>query len=191
MSRIGSQPIQVPDGVQVDIKGPRMVVKGPLGEADHTVPEDLLTLAFDADRNCLVVNRKMENRQARRQHGLHRSLVANKVEGVSKGFQKRLEVHGTGYGANMRGDTLVLQIGFCHEVEFDMPEGITVEIEQAMSQIDNPARFVLKGADKEQVGQLAATIRAVRPPEPYKGKGIRYEGEYVRRKEGKAFTGME
>lgn len=124
-------------------------------------------------------------------HGLHRALIANKVQGVAEGFSKRLEIYGTGYNVNLRGNTLVLQVGFCHEVTFDLPEGVTVQIEQNAAQVDRPARFVVRGIDKGVVGQFAAKVRAVRPPEPYKGKGVRYEGEYVRRKEGKAFTGLE
>jgi large subunit ribosomal protein L6 len=124
-------------------------------------------------------------------HGLHRSLLANKVCGVKEGFQKNLEIHGTGYSVTNKGNKLVLSIGFCHDVVFEIPDDIDVEIQQEAAQPDNPAKFAVKGIDKAQVGQFAANIRAVRPPEPYKGKGIRYADEHVRRKEGKAFAGME
>ena len=139
----------------------------------------------------IIVRRGNDSRRSRALHGLHRSLVANLVEGVSKGFSCVLEIHGTGYNVNLRGDAFVLQIGFCHEVPFDLPAGITVEIEQNAAQAGRPARFAVKGIDKHAVTQFAACVRAVRPPEPYKGKGIRYDGEYVRRKEGKAFAGMD
>lgn len=190
MSRVGKQPIPVPEAVQVDVDGRHIRIKGSLGELEHQVP-DMLEVDYVAEAGSLAVTRKNDDRRSRAMHGLHRTLIANKVEGVATGFSKRLEIHGTGYNVNLRGDTLVLQVGFCHEVTFDLPEGISVEIEQNAAQVGRAARFVVKGIDKEQVGQFAARVRAVRRPEPYKGKGIRYEGEYVRRKEGKAFTGLE
>ncbi len=190
MSRVGQQPIALPQAVQVELDGNHLKVKGKLGELEHEVPDELeLALADDGD--SLRVTRKSEARRVRAMHGLHRTLIANKVQGVAEGFAKRLEIYGTGYNANLRGNAFVLQVGFCHEVAFELPDGITVQIEQNAAQVDRPARFVVQGVDKEQVGQFAAKVRAVRPPEPYKGKGIRYEGEYVRRKEGKAFTGLD
>jgi large subunit ribosomal protein L6 len=167
----------------------RVMVKGPLGESEHTLPGEL-GVAYQKEAHRLVVERTRETRKARALHGLHRSLLANKVTGVSVGFAKAMEVYGTGYSADLRGDVLVLQLGFCHEVTFALPEGISVEVVQRNAQLDNPARFVVKGVDKEQVGQFAASVRAARPPEPYKGKGVRYSGEYVRRKEGKALAGL-
>lgn len=190
MSRIGQQPIVVPEAVQVAVDGDHLSFKGALGELAHRVPDEL-EVEYSAAQKLIEVKRKNDGRRARSMHGLHRTLIANKVQGVSEGFSKRLEIYGTGYSVNLRGSTLVLQVGFCHEVTFDLPGHITVDIEQNSALMERPARFVVKGIDKELVGQFAARVRAVRPPEPYKGKGIRYEGEYVRRKEGKAFTGLE
>ena len=190
MSRIGKQPIAVPEGVEVAVRDEHITVNGALGKLEHDVPDDL-QVEYEDEARLLHVRRRHEGRRARSLHGLHRSLLANKVEGVSRGFAKQLEIYGMGYSVDLRGDTLVLQVGYCHEVAFELPENMSVEIEQKSAQQDNPARFTIRGMDKEQVGQFAATVRAVRPPEPYKGKGIRYVGEYVRRKEGKAFTGLQ
>ncbi len=190
MSRIGVQPIPVPEGVEVELDGAHLHVKGPLGELEHELP-DVLEAELAGEPPEIRIARKSNARPARAMHGLHRSLIANKVQGVKEAFTKRLEIYGTGYSANLRGSELVLQIGFCHEVAFELPEGISVEIEQNAAQQERPARLVVKGIEKERVGHFAARVRAVRPPEPYKGKGIRYEDEYVRRKEGKAFTGLE
>jgi large subunit ribosomal protein L6 len=148
-----------------------------------------LTVEYDSESRQVQVDRRSNDRRSRAFHGLHRSLIQNMVQGVTEGFEKKLELYGTGYSANMRGSDLVLQVGFCHEVVVEMPEGVTAEVEQTNAQLDRPATFSVKGADKQAVGQIAASIRDIRPPEPYKGKGIRYTGEYVRRKEGKAFTG--
>jgi len=189
MSRIGKQPIPVPEKVEVDLQGARLKVKGALGEMEHELP-DILTAEYKADTRLIEVGRKADSRRARALHGLHRMLMANMVQGVHEGFTKKLEIHGTGYSAEVRGSDLVLQVGFCHEAVFPIPDGLSVEVEQRAAQPGNPARFVVKGIDKHAVGQFAAVVRAIRPPEPYKGKGIRYEGEYVRRKEGKAFTGL-
>lgn len=188
MSRIGKQPIEVPAAVDVNLAGSKIKIKGPLGELEHEFPPGI-TVAFDKDAKAIQVDRRRNDRQSRAFHGLHRSLIANMVEGVTQGFEKKLELYGTGYSANMRGKDLVLQVGFCHEVVVQMPAGITAQVEQTNAQLDRPATFSVKGADKYLVGQMAASIRDIRPPEPYKGKGIRYSGEYVRRKEGKAFTG--
>ncbi len=190
MSRIGKQPIPVPEAVQVAVDGPRLKVTGQLGELEHEVPPQL-EVEYQSEPATIHVRRKHEGRQARSLHGLHRTLIANKVNGVHEGFARELELYGTGYSVDLRGNTLVLSVGFCHDVTFELPDGMSVEVRQTNAQQDNPARFVVKGTDKEQVGQFAARVRAVRPPEPYKGKGIRYTGEYVRRKEGKAFTGLQ
>ena len=190
MSRVGRQPIAVPKAVQVQVAGQHVKVKGALGELEHEVPEEL-EVQYEAGANAITLTRKSETRRARAVHGLHRTLIANKVKGVVEGYSKGLEIYGTGYSANLRGNSLALQVGFSHEVLFELPRGIKVEIEQNSAQAERPARFTIKGVDKEQVGLLAAQVRAVRPPEPYKGKGVRYVGEYVRRKEGKAFTGLE
>jgi large subunit ribosomal protein L6 len=180
----------VPKGVEVKLDGRRVSVKGPVGELTHQVPAEL-SVEYDASARQLKVARHEETRASRSFHGLHRSLISNMVEGCAQGFKKELEIYGTGYSVNLRGKSLVFQIGFCHEVVFDLPQGITAEVEQTNAQLDRPARFSVKGADKCAVGQLAANIRDVRPPEPYKGKGIRYAGEYVPRKEGKALAGMQ
>ncbi len=189
MSRIGKQPVVVPQGVEVSVSGRHLKFKGPLGALEHEVWEGL-TVAYQADERQIVVERKGEDKNSRAMHGLHRSLIANKVQGVAQGFSKRMELYGMGYSVDLRGKSLVLQVGFCHEVPFELPDGISVEVEQKNAQNEVPAKFVIKGIDKGVVGQFAATVRAVRPPEPYKGKGLRYEGEYVRRKEGKAFAGL-
>ncbi|KPK65625.1 MAG: hypothetical protein AMK73_02455 [Planctomycetes bacterium SM23_32] len=190
MSRIGTRPVSVPKGTQVVVDGPRLTFRGALGQLEHELP-DQIEAEYVKGEGVINVQRADDSRRARSLHGLHRTLIANKVKGVSEGFSKVLEIYGTGYSANLRGGALVLQIGFCHEVSFEVPDGIAVEVEQASAQAERPARFVVKGMDKEQVGQFAARVRAVRTPEPYKGKGVRYAGEYVRRKEGKAFTGLE
>jgi large subunit ribosomal protein L6 len=190
MSRVGRQPIAVPKAVQVQVAGQHLKIKGSLGELEHEVPADI-EVRYLADSNAITLAPKGEGRRTRAAHGLHRTLIANKVKGVTEGYSKRMEIYGTGYSANLRGNSLVLHVGFSHEVVFDLPPTIKVEIEQNSAQAERPARFTIKGIDKEQVGLLAARVRAVRPPEPYKGKGVRYLGEYVRRKEGKAFTGLE
>ena len=187
MSRIGQKPVDVPAKVEVVIDGRTVTVKGPLGELAQ-ITTGPITVEYDADARQVRVGRRGESRRARSLHGLYRSLINNMVEGVSKGFEKKLELYGTGYSANLRGKDLVLQVGFCHEVVFVMPDGLVCEVEQTTAQLDRPARFSIKGRDKHAVGQQAATIRAVRPPEPYKGKGIRYADEYILRKEGKAFA---
>jgi len=189
MSRIGKQPIPVPQGVEVTIDGRRMQFKGPLGQLEHVLCDEL-EVQYQPEERLIQVARRSDDKNARAMHGLHRSLIANKVQGVAQGFSKRMELYGMGYSVDLRGNSLVLQVGFCHEVVFDLPEGISVDVEQKSAQNEVAARFVIKGIDKQKVGQFAATVRAVRPPEPYKGKGLRYEGEYVRRKEGKAFAGL-
>jgi large subunit ribosomal protein L6 len=189
MSRIGKQPVVVPKGVEVSVSGAHLKFKGPLGQLEHDVCEGL-TVEYQPGERLVKIERKGDDKNSRAMHGLHRSLIANKVQGVTKGFSKRLELYGMGYSVDMRGKSLVLQIGFCHEVVFELPQGVSVDIEQKSAQNEVPAKFVIKGIDKDVVGQFAATVRGVRPPEPYKGKGLRYEGEYVRRKEGKAFAGL-
>jgi large subunit ribosomal protein L6 len=175
MSRIGRTPIPIPDGVSVDIAGQRVVVTGPKGELRHTVVEPIRIAEQDG---TLVVTRPTDRGPHRALHGLSRSLVANMVTGVKDGFERRLQIIGVGYRAQMRGQSLDLAVGFSHTVTVDPPEGITFEVPA-------PTQVVVRGIDKQAVGEIAAQIRAVRPPEPYKGKGIRYEGEVVRRKVGK------
>jgi large subunit ribosomal protein L6 len=175
VSRIGKRPIEVPASVNVAISPGRVQVNGPLGELSQQVPARMKIEQRDGE---LVVSRPTERGEDRALHGLTRSLVANMVEGVTKGFEKRLEIQGVGYRAALRGTALELNVGFSHSVVIQPRAGITFEVPV-------PTQIVVKGTDKQQVGQTAAEVRSVRPPEPYKGKGIRYEGEYVRRKVGK------
>ena len=175
MSRIGRQPIPLPAGVNVSISPGRVMVNGPLGELTQALPSRMKVEKADEQ---IVVTRPTERGEDRALHGLTRTLIANMVEGVTKGFERRLEIQGVGYRAAMRGNALELSVGYSHPVVKDAPAGITFEVPV-------PTQIVVKGVDKQQVGQIAAEIRRVRPPEPYKGKGIRYEGEYVRRKVGK------
>jgi len=175
MSRIGRNPIEVPAGVSVSISPGRVMVNGPLGELSQDVPQ---RMQIDHDEGVIRVTRPTERGDDRALHGLTRTLVANMVEGVTKGFEKRLEIQGVGYRAGLRGTALELNVGYSHPVVKDAPMGITYEV-------PTPTEIIVKGIDKQQVGQIAAEIRKVRPPEPYKGKGIRYQGEYVRRKVGK------
>ncbi len=175
MSRIGRQPIEVPEGVSVSITPGRVSVKGPLGELSQGVPP---RMKIEQQDGTIVVTRPTERGEDRALHGLTRTLVANMVEGVTKGFEKRLEIQGVGYRASLRGTDLELNVGFSHPVVIKPRSGIAFDVPA-------PTHIVVKGIDKQLVGQTAAEIRKVRPPEPYKGKGIRYEGEYVRRKVGK------
>ncbi len=176
MSRIGKAPITVPSGVTVTIDGQSIAVKGPKGELSRTV-SDLISVRQDGD--TLVVERSGDDRDARAQHGLVRSLVQNMVTGVTDGFQKDLEIVGVGYRAQAKGKGLELSLGFSHPVVVDAPDGITFNVPQ-------PTRIEVHGIDKQLVGQVAANIREWRKPEPYKGKGVRYADEHVRRKAGKA-----
>ena len=168
MSRIGKQPIELPSGVNVAISPGRVQVNGPLGELSQTVPA---RMQIEQENGNLVVKRPTER-------GEDRALLANMVEGVTKGYEKRLELQGVGYRAALRGTDLELNVGFSHPVVIKPPQGIAFEVPDATT-------VLVKGIDKQQVGEIAAQVRKVRPPEPYKGKGIRYEGEYVRRKVGK------
>jgi large subunit ribosomal protein L6 len=175
MSRIGKRPIPVPDKVTVTIEGQTVTVKGPKGELSRTLPPEVEILL---DGETVLVNRRNESRPARQRHGLCRTLIANMVEGVSQGFIKKLEIQGVGYRAAVQGKILNLAMGYSHPVNIDPPEGISFLVE-------GTTNVTVSGIDKEVVGNTAARIRAVRPPEPYKGKGIRYAGEIVRRKVGK------
>jgi large subunit ribosomal protein L6 len=175
MSRIGRKPIEVPAGVNVSISPGRVMVNGPLGELSQTVPQRMQVEQTDGQ---ILVTRPTERGEDRALHGLTRTLIANMVEGVTKGFEKRLEIQGVGYRAALRGTDLELSVGYSHPVVIRPRQGISFEVPQ-------PTIVVVRGTDKQVVGQTAAEIRAVRPPEPYKGKGIRYDREYVRRKVGK------
>jgi large subunit ribosomal protein L6 len=175
MSRIGKRPIELPTSVNVAISAGRVQVNGPLGELSQVVPS---RMKIEQREGEIVVERPTERGDDRALHGLTRTLVANMVEGVTKGFEKRLELQGVGYRAALRGESLELSVGYSHPVTIEPRQGVAFEVPV-------PTQIVVKGIDKQAVGQLAAEIRKVRPPEPYKGKGIRYEGEYVRRKVGK------
>mgnify|MGYP006268574899 CR=1 FL=1 len=175
MSRIGKRPISIPNKVTITIEGQKVAVKGPKGELSRELPPEVLV---EQDAQTLLVKRRDESRTARQRHGLSRTLVANMVEGVSTGFQKRLEIQGVGYRAQVQGRNLVLNVGYSKPVEIVPGEGILLAVE-------NNTNVIVSGIDKELVGNTAARIRAVRPPEVYKGKGIRYAGEFVRRKAGK------
>ncbi len=179
MSRIGKLPIPVRDGVEVHIDGSSVTVKGPKGELTRRFDPDMTIALEDGE---VRVSRPTDVGRHRALHGLTRSLIANMVQGVSEGFERVLEIHGVGYRAEMKGSALVLSLGFSHPVEMSPPEGVEVAL-------DSPTVVRVRGIDKEKVGQLAAEIRKVRPPEPYKGKGVRYRGEHVRRKAGKATAG--
>jgi large subunit ribosomal protein L6 len=176
MSRIGNAPIEVPDGVKVEISSGRVTATGPLGTQEAHFPP---VINAELDDSTLRLKRPSDSRENKAFHGLARALVANVVEGVSKGFERVLEIQGVGYRAALQGSSLQLQLGFSHPVEFEAPEGISFEVPA-------PTRIVVRGASKERVGQTAADIRKIRPPEPYKGKGVRYEGERIRKKVGKA-----
>ena len=175
MSRIGRAPIPIPDGVTVDIAGQNVTVTGPKGELRHTVVEPIRIAQEDG---VLVVTRPTDRGPHRALHGLSRSLVANMVQGVSDGFERQLEIVGVGYRAQLRGPSLEMAVGYSHPVTIEPPEGISFDVPA-------PTQVVVRGIDKQAVGEVAAQIRAVRPPEPYKGKGVRYAGEVVRRKVGK------
>jgi large subunit ribosomal protein L6 len=177
MSRIGKVPVPVPAGVEVTIEGALVTVKGPKGTLSHTIPAPIVVDRDDA--GALVVTRPDDERASRSLHGLTRTLLANIVTGVTDGYEKKLEIVGTGYRVTAKGETLEFALGFSHPVAVTPPAGIEFAVEA-------PTRFSVKGIDKQQVGEVAANIRKIRKPEPYKGKGVRYAGEQVRRKVGKA-----
>jgi large subunit ribosomal protein L6 len=176
MSRIGRKSIPVPAGVDVTITGQTVKVKGPKGELSHTVAEPI-TVAQDGGE--LHVNRPNDERRAKELHGLSRTLVANMITGVTEGYKKTLEINGTGYRVTAKGKDLEFALGFSHPVNVVAPTGITFSVER-------PTQFTVAGIDKQLVGEVAANIRKIRPPEPYKGKGVKYQGEVIRRKAGKA-----
>jgi large subunit ribosomal protein L6 len=175
MSRIGKQPIAIPAGVKVRVEGQVVEVEGPRGRLTHTVPPGV---GARIDDNHLLVTREGDHRTARALHGLTRALVANMVTGVKDGFERKLEIVGIGYRAQLQGRNIQLSLGYSHPVVFALPEGVTAEI-------DKQTLITLRGADKAQVGQAAANLRALRKPDPYKGKGVKFAGEVVRRKVGK------
>ncbi|MBW6432663.1 50S ribosomal protein L6 [Actinoplanes hulinensis] len=176
MSRIGRKSIPVPAGVDVNITGQTVKVKGPKGELSHTVAEPI---TVSQDGGELVVNRPNDERKAKELHGLSRTLVANMIIGVTEGYKKTLEINGTGYRVTAKGKDLEFALGFSHPVLVPAPAGITFSVEK-------PTQFTVTGIDKQLVGEVSANIRKIRPPEPYKGKGVKYQGEVIRRKAGKA-----
>ena len=176
MSRIGKKPVPVPSGVEVKLDGDTVVVKGPKGQLETAILGDLVEVTIENDE--VKVAPRNQSKQARAAWGLTRSLINNMVIGVTEGFQKKLEIVGVGYRAQLQGRNLKLNLGFSHDVIYEVPEGIEVQVPQ-------PTEIIVSGIDKQKVGQVAAEIRAWRPPEPYKGKGIRYADEYIFRKEGK------
>ena len=176
MSRIGKMPIDLPSGVEVKINGSSVTVKGSKGELSRTFTE---RVGFVNEDGVVTLTRDGDSPQSKALHGLSRALLFNMVQGVSEGFSKELEIQGVGYRAALKGSDVELQVGFSHSVSVEAPDGITFDVPE-------PTKIIVSGIDKEMVGQVAADIRKVRPPEPYKGKGIRYQGEHVRRKAGKA-----
>ena len=175
MSRIGKQPIEIPDGVEVDVKPGSVSVKGPMGELSQVVHADM---KVQVDNGTVTVERPTDRGEHRALHGLTRSLIANMVAGVTDGYEKRLEIQGVGYRAQLKGKALEMALGYSHPVTIQAPAGIEFEVPQ-------PTEVVVKGIDKQLVGEIAARVRKSRPPEPYKGKGVRYAGEHVSRKVGK------
>ena len=189
MSRIGKKPVIIPKAIKVEQKGRSLKITGPLGSLQMDCHPRIKAKIDDSEGKILVENKQPQNRQCKQLHGTMRALIANMITGVSKGFEKKMELYGTGYNIKEQGGKVVLQVGFCHPVERVIPKGIKVNIDvPATRGNDIPARFTFSGIDKCLLGQFAAEIRKIRPPEPYKGKGIRYADEHVRHKVGKAFT---
>ncbi len=189
MSRIGKKLIDIPKDVKVELSGSRVKVLGPLGDLQMDCHPEIKVQVEGDGNQIRIINEKPQVRKNRQLHGTMRALIANMIAGVSKGFEKKLQIYGTGYNVKEQDGQLVLQIGFSHLVKMEIPKGIKVNIKTENARgNDVPAAFSISGMDKQAVGQFASVIRKVRPPEPYKGKGIRYFDEYVRRKVGKAFT---
>jgi len=189
MSRIGKKPVIIPQGVKAEQKGHSIKVSGPLGSLQMDYHPRMKVKVNDSEGKIVVENEHPQNRQDKQLHGTTRALIANMVAGVSSGFEKKIEIYGTGYNVKEQGGKLLFQVGFAQQIERVIPKGIKVNIEVGATRGDDvPAKFTLSGTDKALLGQFAADIRKIRPPEPYKGKGIRYAGEHIRRKVGKAFT---
>ncbi|NOX58435.1 MAG: 50S ribosomal protein L6 [Planctomycetes bacterium] len=196
MSRIGKKPVAVPGGVKAEVAGGMVKVSGPKGNLTFDVPSPI-SVAVEDDGKLLRVGREGDDRRARALHGTARAMINNMMVGVSQGYEKRLHIYGTGYGCNLAGRKLQLNCGFMgrggknkYQFDFDIPDGVEVEVEVAAARGDSdPAKLIIRGSDKQKVGQFAAVVRKTRPPEPYKGKGIRYHDEIVRRKAGKALAG--
>ena len=189
MSRIGKKPIVIPGGVKVEQKGHSIKVSGSLGQLQMDCHPRIKVNVSDSDGKIFVENEKPQDHMNRQLHGTIRSLIANMITGVSKGFERKMEIYGTGYNLKEQGQKLIFQVGYCHLVERVIPKGIKIQIEVAATRGNEvPAKFTLSSIDKCLLGQFAADIRKIRPPEPYKGKGVRYADEHVRRKVGKAFA---
>jgi len=189
MSRIGKKPIVIPDGVKVELKGRCIKVSGSLGQLQMDCHPRIKVRIDESEGKIFVENKNPQIRINRQLHGTMRALIANMVTGVSKGFERKMEIYGTGYNVKEQGGKLVFQVGFCHPVERVIPEGVKVKIDVGATRGNEvPARFTLSAIDKCLLGQFASEIRKIKPPEPYKGKGIRYADEHVRRKVGKAFA---
>ncbi len=189
MSRVGKRPVPIPDNVAVTVQDRTVNVEGPLGKLHWTFPYGM-TVTVDDEKNEVRVERPDDQRRHRALHGLTRALIANMVEGVTNGYQRPMELYGTGYSVNVEGKRFVVLCGYAHPVEKDIPEGIEVVVEVPNTRgNDTPARFAVKGCDKQLVGEFAAEVRHIKPPEPYLGKGFRYAGEQIRRKAGKTFVG--
>ena len=185
MSRIGKQPISIPDKAAVVVDGSLVRAEGPLGKLELRTPAGI-NVTHDANAKQLVVNRVSDAKPHRELHGLFRTLISNMLDGVTQGYKKSLELIGIGYSITKNGNTLAFELGYANTVTLEIPGDVAVDIEQAT----NPGKMTVSGCDKQRVGQFAARVRAIRPPEPYQGKGIRYAGEEIRRKAGKAFTGV-
>jgi large subunit ribosomal protein L6 len=189
MSRIGKKPIDIPDGVKIELKGLQIKVSGSLGQLQMDCHPRIKVRIDDSDGKIYVENEKPQDHMNRQLHGTMRALIANMITGVSKGFERKMEIYGTGYNVKEQGEKLLFQVGFCHPVERKIPKGVKVNIDVGATRgNDVPAKFTLSSIDKCLLGQFAADIRKIRPPEPYKGKGIRYVDEHVRHKVGKAFA---
>jgi large subunit ribosomal protein L6 len=189
MSRIGKKPIVIPEGVKAEQTGQCIKMTGPLGSLQMDCHPLIKVKVDNTARTILVENEQPQLRQNKQLHGTMRALIANMIAGVSKGFEKKLEIYGTGYNVKEQGGKLVLQVGYCNPAERTIPKGVKVKIETPATKGDEtPARFTVSGMDKAVLGQFAAEVRKVRPPEPYKGKGVRYADEQVKKKVGKAFT---
>ncbi len=189
MSRIGKLPVTIPNKVKVTVQHRTVNVEGPLGRLNWTFPYGM-TVTVDDEKKEIRVERPDDQRRHKALHGLTRALIANMVEGVTKGYERRMELYGTGYSVDVQGNRLVVQCGFAHPVEKEIPDGIEVNVDVPNTRgNDTPARFAVKGCDKQLVGEFAAEVRHIKRPEPYLGKGFRYVGEQIRRKAGKTFVG--
>lgn len=189
MSRIGNKPVKLPDGVKVDVSGGTIKVTGPKGDLSRTFPPEV-SITLDAASKQVTVRRNGESKLSRAMHGTARALIQNMVTGVTAGFARAIEVYGTGYSVKVEGTKLSLNVGYAHPVMLSIPAGVKVNIDvPATKGNEVPAKFSVVGVDKQVVGQFARSIKDSRPPEPYQGKGIRYQGEQIRRKQGKAFAG--